>query len=129
MPKHLDEDVLRRIVREETRAALTAMLPVNVLLLTYKQAAKWTNESRPPGDAREPLTVRDVRQWVELGFVPAVRFGSQEPRVPASDLEWNRSWLRHTREERDRDWTDQQQAERERAHARKRPLRRSDPAR
>jgi hypothetical protein len=115
-----DEDELRRIVREEVRAALTDMLSTSTLLLTYKQAAQWTNQRRPFGDARKPVTARDVRQWVEFGFVPAVRVGAQEPRIAASELEWNHRWLRHTRDENDRDWAASRQADGEHAQAKRR---------
>jgi hypothetical protein len=109
------EELLRRIVREEVRAALTDMIPADAgPFLTYKKAAEQLNAWwRHPWDTRKRLTVRDVRANVELGFLRAVRFGSRPPRIALTELRWLDDWHRHTRDEKDREYREQQQAERD----------------
>lgn len=106
-----DQADVRRIVREEVRAALRDMIPMPFKLLNYKQAAKWINNRRSSFDTRKPLTARDTREWVDHGHLRAFTFGTADPLVAASDLEWSYTWATHTRDERDREWEAYKNAE------------------
>jgi hypothetical protein len=109
------EELLRRVVRDDVRAAIADIIPADVgEFLTYKQAAEELNAWwRPPWDTRKRLTARDIREYVEMGGLHAVRFASGSPRIALTELRWLDEWHRHTCDEKDREYREQQKAERE----------------
>lgn len=116
------EAVLRRIIRQEVRRALEDLLPVEVWLYTYREAADQINMTKP---SEHKLKPGDIRGWVDAGAIRAWRYRGKE-RVSWADVEWHFEWLRHTWEEREKDrlareW---QEGEREREQRERRELER-----
>jgi hypothetical protein len=115
----VDEETLRRIVREEVRAALADMLPAEAgPMLTYKQALekfrskqrqRWSPEPVPKDLTYMP---RDIVQMVERGRLRAVRVGNGPPRIALSEIERYTDHMRHTAPDREEELRAHEEKER-----------------